>query len=85
MLLDLHKQGKPIHLRLTTTESYVELFGEKIQTGTMERETMGFVEMSVYDLESAINSLSPEESLDVRLVNVNGTETLSDWRPEKPK
>jgi len=79
MLLDLHKQGKPIHLLLNTPESYVELFEEEIQTGPMSRETTGFVEMEALELEKTIKALSPEEFLNVKIINVNGTETLSDW------
>ncbi|MBI5822604.1 MAG: DUF4365 domain-containing protein [Chloroflexi bacterium] len=83
MLLDLHKQGKPIHLVLDTPDSYVELFGEKIKTGPMKRDTTGFVEMRVQEIEAAINVLLPEEALDIKLVKVNGTETLSDWQSGK--
>ena len=80
MLLDLHKKGEPIELTLTTPDSYVELFGQRIETGPMVRETTGFVEMSAHELEVIISSLSSEEIFDVKLVNVNGTETLSDWQ-----
>ena len=83
MVLDLHKQGNPIHLKLEAPDSYVELFGKQIQTGPMTRETKGFVEMNADDLKARIDSLPPEASLEVKLVNVNGTETLSDWQPNK--
>jgi hypothetical protein len=82
MLLDLHKQGKPVDLTLTTPGSYVELFGEKIETGPMIRKTTGFVEMNANELEVIIGTLSSEDIFDVRLVNVNGAETLSDWLPK---
>lgn len=80
MFLDAHRQGMPIHLRMTTPESYVELFGEKTQTGPMVRETRGVIEMSVHDLKKVVNSLSLEEAFEVKLINVNGTETFSNWQ-----
>lgn len=83
MFLDVHKQGMPIHLKVTSPDSYVELFGEEIQTGPMVRETTGFIEMSAYDLEVVTNSLPSEEDFEVKLVNVNGTETFSNWQPKK--
>lgn len=84
MLLDLHKQGKPIHLVLTTPESYVELFGEKIQVGPLVRDTIGYVEMNFVELENLIKPLLQEDSLKVKLINVSGTETFSKWKPENP-
>jgi len=82
MLLELHKQGKPVHLTLTTPSSYIEVFGEKIETGSMVRETTGSIEMSANELEATISTLSSEDIYDVKLINVNGTETLSDWLPK---
>lgn len=83
ILLDLHKKQEPIHLTFTYPDSYVELFGEKVETGPMVREVTGVVEMSVNELEETINRLFPEDIFDIKLVNVNGTETLSDWRSKK--
>jgi len=83
MFLDTHKQGLPIHLKMTTPESYVELFGEEIQTGPMIRETTGFIEMNIPDIEMAMNSLDFKETLVLKLVNVNGSETFSNWLPKE--
>ena len=83
MLLEIHKQNKPVHLRLEVDDSYVELFGEKILTGPMVREVTGFVEMDVLEFERRIDKLKPEQFLNVNLVNVNGTETLSNWLLKK--
>ncbi len=80
ILLGLHKQGKLIHLTLTTPDSYVELFGEKIFIGPMVRDTTGFVEMSTAELEDSVKLLSSEDTLKVKLVNVKGTETFSNWK-----
>lgn len=83
MLLSQHKEKKPIHLLFTFQGSYIELFGEKIETGPMEREVTGFIEMDAIELEEAVNKMSPEELLDIKLVNVNGTEKMLDWYIEK--
>ena len=80
MLLSLHKQGKPIHMNLTTPDSYVELFGNDIHTGPMIRDTTGFVEMSAADLENSMKFLSSEDALNIKLINVNGTESFSNWK-----
>ena len=80
MLLDVHKQGKFIHLTLEAEDSFVELFDEEIATGPMIREITGYVEMDVSEFEKRINELKPEEFLKVNLVDVNGTETLSKWK-----
>jgi hypothetical protein len=81
MLLDLHKEGKPIHLKSIASDSFVELFGENFSVGPMVRETTGYVEMSVSEFEEAIKSLRPGEFLEVNLIKVNGTETFSKWNP----
>lgn len=80
MLLETHKQGKPLHLRFETDDSYVELFKERISTGPMIREITGVVEMNVSEFENTIIALKPGEFLNVNLINVNGTETLSNWQ-----
>lgn len=79
MLLSEHKEKKPIHLQFTFQGSYVELFGKKIETGPMVREATGFIEMNAIKLEEAISKMSPDDVLDIKLVNVNGTETMLDW------
>lgn len=83
MLLSEHKEKKPIRLQFTFQGSYVELFGEKIETGPMVREVTGFVEMDANELEKTINKMSPDDALDIRLINVNGTEKMLDWYSEK--
>lgn len=81
-LLDLHKNkkvGEPVQVEMDAPESYVELFEEKIQTGPMTRKITGFWEIGMQELENKINTLSLEESIELKLVNVSGTETFSNW------
>ena len=79
LLLDVYKQEESIHISAEFVDSYVELFGDNIHMGPMVRSTTGNVEMSVSELESSIMPLSLEDVLDVKLINVSGTETFSNW------
>jgi hypothetical protein len=80
MFLDVHKQGKFIHLKSEADDSFVELFDEEISTGPMIREITGYVEMDVSEFEKRINVLKLGGFLKVNLVDVNGTETFSNWK-----
>ena len=51
MFLDMHKQGKFIHLKSEADDSFVELFDEEISTGPMIREITGYVEMDYSEFE----------------------------------
>lgn len=76
ILLDVHRQGKPVHFRLTTLDSFVEIFQIVVSTGPMTREVTGYVEMSVNELESAIQNLSPDSFLPVRIINAKVIESF---------
>lgn len=79
ILLDGHRQGKPIQLRVSYNESYVELFGLKIQTGRMTRHITGTIEMPITELEKAITALNPDEYLTLRFVEAEVVEIFPDW------
>lgn len=84
-LLELHKSkksGEPVQVEMDAPESYVELFKEKIQTGPMTRRITGFWEISIQELENKLIALSLEESVELKLVKVSGTETFSNWIPK---
>lgn len=83
MFFDMHKQGQFIQLKSESDDSFVELFGEEISIGPVIREITGYVEMEVSEFEKRITQLKPGEFLKVNLVNVNGTETFSNWKPKK--
>ena len=61
----------------------VELFDEEITTGPMIREITGKVEMDISVFEKRINELKLGEFLKVNLIDVNGTETFSNWMLKK--
>jgi len=79
MMLDAQRKGESIHLRVSSGESYVELLGQRIQTGRMIRYLTGKIEMPVTELEEATVALSPGEYLKVRFVDVEVTEIFPDW------
>ncbi len=81
-ILKKQKDGEPNRIKATYPDSYIELFEEKIQTGPMIREVIGFMEMKIDELEKALNVLSTEETYRVKIVNVNGTETFLNWLPK---
>jgi predicted nucleotidyltransferase len=78
-ILDSHRQGKPISLTRSDDESYVEVFGQKIQTGRMSRHITGILEMPVTESEKAIASLETDEHLALQLIDVEVVEVFPDW------
>jgi hypothetical protein len=84
MMLEVHRQDKPIYLQETGDDSFVELFGTKIATGPMIRDIVGFIEMPVSVLEEAISELSKDQFLSIKLVRATVTESFKDWMPARP-
>jgi predicted nucleotidyltransferase len=79
IMLEGHRQGKPIHLRISYPESFVELFDREIPTGRMTRHITGTPELSVSELEEAIKKLSPNKYLTIKFVDVEIVEVFPDW------
>lgn len=80
VILGGYRQRKPItHIILPFAESYVELFGQKIQTGRMTRYITGIPQISVTELEEVITTLVPTEYLPVKFVDVEIAEIFPDW------
>lgn len=77
--LDVHRQAKPIHLTVSSHESYVELLGLKIQMGRMTRHISGTIGMPITGLEKAITALDPDEYLTLRFIDVEVVEIFPDW------
>ena len=77
--LEVHRQGKPIHLQLTSDESYVELLGMKIQTGRLTQHVTGRLEMPTTELANAIAALEPDEFLTLKIVDAEVVEIFPDW------
>lgn len=78
-MLDVHRQGKLIHLTMFTDESFIELFDSKIQIGPMTRYITGKIARSVAELEQAINTLKPDGSLPLELLDVEVIEVFPHW------
>ena len=77
--LDVHRQGRPIHFTVSSDESYVELFGLKIEVGRMTQHITGTIGMPITELEKAITALAPDEYLTLRFVDVEVVEIFPDW------
>jgi predicted nucleotidyltransferase len=78
-ILDDASQSKPIQIKMSFDESYGELFGSKIQLGRMVRYITGMIEIPTAELEQAIATLPPDESLRIKLVDVEVNEIFPDW------
>jgi hypothetical protein len=79
IMLEVHRQGKPIHFRLSAEESFVELFGKKISTGPTTRSATGFIEMPLTELEQLTARLDSEEFLPVKIIKAEVIETFPQW------
>jgi hypothetical protein len=77
LILDVHRQGKPVHFIIGTQDSSVEIFQKVIPTGPMTREVTGHVEISVHELETAIRNLGPESFLPVSITTAEVIEVFS--------
>lgn len=79
LMLNVYRLGKPLHLRWSCDESFVNLFGEKIQTGPMTRDITGYIEMPLPEFEEAVSRLDQEQFLDVRIRATEVIETFQLW------
>ena len=79
LILDAHRQEKPIDFREHYNESYVELFGIKISTGPMQREINCKLDMSVDELEVAILNTASDEFLTLNFNDLVVTEIFPEW------
>lgn len=79
LLLDACRQDKRVYVGTFHEKSFVELLGETIQLGRMMRCMYGRIAMSVEELERASETLDPDESLKVTLVDLEVVEIFPDW------
>jgi hypothetical protein len=76
LILEVHRQSKPVHFRITTEDGFVEIFKTVVPTGPMTRDVTGYVETSARELETAIQNLHPESFLTVRIINAKVIEVF---------
>jgi predicted nucleotidyltransferase len=79
LLRDAYIEGERVYFRRSYDESWVELFGLRIPTGSMTRYVSGVLDTPVAELEEAIATLPPDGSLTLRLVDVEVIEIFRDW------
>lgn len=80
IILDVHKQGKPLHFIQNYDDSHMDIFGMKISTGHMKREIFGFLDTPPEQFEKEIRSLSPEHYLPIQISNTEVIETFRDYK-----
>jgi len=79
IMLDVLRQDKSIHLTISSPESFVELFGQEIPTGRMARHITGRLALSTKNLEDAVKTLKPGETLSVQFQDPEIIEIFPDW------
>jgi predicted nucleotidyltransferase len=78
-LLDIHRQDDPIQLSAIDENSYIELWGQKIQLGHKVRYLSGRIDMPLVELSETISTLGAEEYLPLRFSDVQIVEIFPDW------
>jgi hypothetical protein len=82
IMADVHNQGKPIHLRLSSLESHVNLFENQVQVGPMIRDITGFINIEPSKFEELVASTNTGEFIEVELVKCHVIEYFPDWSVE---
>ncbi len=77
-ILDSHAQQKPIRMKYSA-ESFVEIFDSKIPTGLATWHITGTPKLSAVELKEIIKSLSPNDPLFLKFVDVEIIEVFPDW------
>jgi len=78
-IMEIHQQGDPIHLTITVDESWVDLLGQKIQTGPLTRHIRGTLAIPAADLAKAIAGLAPDEYITLSFADCEIIEIFPDW------
>ena len=78
-LLDGISDGSPIYFQLATDESYVEIFSQRIELGPMLQKISGYWRMPLEEVRTWFEKASDEDSLVVRLVEVELYEEFEKW------
>lgn len=82
LMLEVHRTGKPISLRLEGDDSWMELLGIKIPLGPYREHISGVLDISVAELERAIADMEAKDELEVRFVEAQVVEEFTDWLQE---
>lgn len=80
--LGAHREGKPILLQLSLDDSYIELLDVEISIGPMVQIIKGVWEMSVPKVEAALEKMCDNDSLEVKLIDVEMFEEFENWLQE---
>jgi hypothetical protein len=76
--LECKQHNRPLGVRLSGKDITIKLFGVDIQVGRIEKVINGTIEVGIDELEKAIQTLSPGESYELALTDVEITETYPD-------
>jgi hypothetical protein len=81
-IIDCFQQKKPISLTLTHDTSSGELLGQKIEMGKAIEQITGILDMTLSELETAIEIHKVEGQLHLRLIDVESVISFPDWTPK---
>jgi hypothetical protein len=79
IMAEVHRQGKPIHLRLSAPESHVVLFEKDIQVGPMIRDITAIISDPADEFERRITTAEKDEFINVELINAVVVEYFPNW------
>jgi hypothetical protein len=74
-----HKEGAPLHFRIISEESYIDLLGEHFDLGPMIQDITGKWEMPVDVVIAWLEKAEDQDFLQVRLIDVELHEEFKNW------
>ena len=72
-------ENAPVHFRLISPDSFVELLSRKIEFGPMIQKIKGQMELSLDEIHEWLGQAEEDDSLNIRVVNAEVHEEFESW------
>jgi hypothetical protein len=81
LMLEAHQAGRPVKLKITSDDSYVEVLRVRISLGPATRYMSGVMDIPAVELERAISNMGTDDEMEINLVNAEVVKEFANWLP----